>query len=525
MIKSPLNDKKLINDIVSLNDKNGYMNKYGSDVWGSIILCFIFLYLIFGVYIKNYLEVVKADWPNKRCNPLVMPFAGNIIKVPGQSPLAFTVTNFSSCINDILTESSTILMEPFRVTFMMLNEAVANLIATLQKFRVFVEKFRSSFNDTLTQIYMKVSAAILTSIEFASTMKDTVSKISGTLTTVIYSVIGGYMSLESMLKIIIENSVLILVIIAGIATAFIAASFIPFVGWIFGILAATTIAAGVAIGIPLTIMSVKLAKVMGLSEPSLPGIPGCFCENTKIELIDRTIKQIKHINVGDILHDGSVVTCTIKFNALHQELFTLYGVIVTGYHRVLLNNNWIHVKNHPASMSIKNTEKYVYCLNTTSKKIIINNVTFSDWDDIDDIVLGSLNENCVGIGVLPINFTIKDIHPCMDGGVHGNTNISLSSGKNICISDIEVGHKLKSGDVVIGRVEILGKNISLYRHIIGNNVILGTKNLQLLSNNKILEISTECSNVLYNILTDTTQCTFNDIKCGDYNTSIDNFLY
>ena len=525
------NNKKIINDFIALNAKNGFMNKYGSDVWISVILCSIFLYLIFNSYVKNYLEVVRADWPNKKCDALVMPFAGNIIKIPGQTPLEFTVSNFGSCINEILSESSTILMEPFRVVIMILNDSVANLISTMQKLRLFVEKFRTSFNDTINQIYTRVSGAILTSLEFTATIKDTISKINGTLTTVTYSVIGGYMSLESMLKMVVENTVLILVIIACIAIAFLGLSVIPFIGFIFTIMGYSTIAIGIAIGIPLIIMNVKLAKVMELSSPSLPGIPGCFGKDTTIELLCKNTKRIKDINIGDILHDGSVVTCTIKFNAKHQTLFILFDVIATGDHRVLLNNEWIYVKNHPASIVIKNTEKYVYCLNTSSKKIIINNITFSDWDDIDDIILDKLNENCVSRGILPINFTIKDIHPHMDGGVHGNTRICLSSGENISISDVEVGHKLKSGDVVIGCIKILGKNIKLYSHIIGNNCILGTKNLQLcrnINNNnmvELLEISSESSSLLYHILTDTKKCTLNNIECGDYNTSIDNFLY
>ena len=98
---------KIITDIISLNLKNGFMNKYGSDVWGSIVLCVIFLYLTFKVHFKNYFEVVRADWPNKKCNPLIMPFAGVIVKnIPGQTPLEFTVSNFTSCVNSILTDSS-----------------------------------------------------------------------------------------------------------------------------------------------------------------------------------------------------------------------------------------------------------------------------------------------------------------------------------------------------------------------------------------------------------------------------------
>ena len=527
-------DIKIINDINALNIKNGFMNKYGSDVWGAIVLCVIFLYLIFDVYAKNYLEVIRADWPNKKCNALVMPFAGHIIKnIPGQTPLEFTVSNFSSCINGILSESSTILMEPFRVAFMILNEAVANLIATMQKFREVVEKFRSSFNDTINQIYAKISDTILTSIEFTATIKDTISKISGTMTTITYAVIGGYMSLESMFKIIVENTVLILVVMAGMATTLYIIAYVlgpwgiipKFLG--FGI-----VLTGISIGIPLTMMNVTLTRVMELSPPTLPGIPGCFGKDTKIELLDKTIKRIKDINIGDILQDGSIVTCTIKFNATQQELFILFDIVVTGYHRVLFDNEWIYVKNHPASILIKNNEKYVYCLNTTSKKIIINNTTFSDWDDIDENVLDTLNKNCVRNGILPHNFTIKDIHPYMDGGVHENTGLCLSSGDTIRISDVKVGHKLKSGDIVIGCIKISGENMKLYSHSIGNDIIIGTRNLQLLrnnnnNNNKVVasEISTESSSLLYHILTDTKQCMFNNIKCGDYNTSIDNFLY
>ena len=72
---SNISTDKIYTKINKLYSTAGYMDKYGSDVWTAAIVCLSFIVFINYYYFVNVLEVIKADWPVQRCNPLVMPFA------------------------------------------------------------------------------------------------------------------------------------------------------------------------------------------------------------------------------------------------------------------------------------------------------------------------------------------------------------------------------------------------------------------------------------------------------------------
>ena len=66
-----------------------------SDITYSIIIVVIFIFL----YIFNILSVgikrIEDDWPEYRCNPIIMPFAS----VFGYDP----ISNFSFCIQTMMS--------------------------------------------------------------------------------------------------------------------------------------------------------------------------------------------------------------------------------------------------------------------------------------------------------------------------------------------------------------------------------------------------------------------------------------
>ena len=108
--------KEAKNDIYDKINKlysgSNYMSKYGSDVWAAIIICILFLLLTNYYIFANTLEVIRSDWSNQRCNPLIIPFAGFINKPSNETNLEFTVTNFNGCINSMLKEIIDLSVQP-----------------------------------------------------------------------------------------------------------------------------------------------------------------------------------------------------------------------------------------------------------------------------------------------------------------------------------------------------------------------------------------------------------------------------
>ena len=64
------------------NIPTNYSSFYGGDSFTSRLIILIFSLLIIYYMIKNQIPQIKADWPNKRCNPLYMPLSSFFIYPP-----------------------------------------------------------------------------------------------------------------------------------------------------------------------------------------------------------------------------------------------------------------------------------------------------------------------------------------------------------------------------------------------------------------------------------------------------------
>ena len=115
-------------------------------------------------------------------------------------------------------------------------------------------------------------------------------------------------------------------------------------------------------------------------------------------------------------------------------------------------DKWIYVKDHCDAIEIHGyNEPYIYCLNTSSKDIILNGLHFLDWDDLYDGRLDKVLSRTNSRKLL-------DIHRQFDKGFLPNFVVELlNENKNIC--DIKIGDRLKTGGTVYGLVEIDGSDL------------------------------------------------------------------
>ena len=131
-----------------------------------------------------------------------------------------------------------------------------------------------------------------------------------------------------------------------------------------------------ALSIPLGYMKYWLDITFDIASGATPPYE-CFDANTSIMLRDGGIKKISEIIIGDTLIDGGIVTAKIILNYKQHKMYNIDGTIVSGTHSVMYKNDWIPVENHPNKKPIEHYQKpYLYCLNTSTKRIIINNKIF-----------------------------------------------------------------------------------------------------------------------------------------------------
>lgn len=531
------------NKIRKLYSTSGYMAKHGNDLWISVILCIFFSIFISYFFYKNLFEVVRSDWDNQKCSPLVIPFAGFINPKAGQSNLEFTASNFNGCIKTFLRDIFIAAIAPFHLVLEMLTDLVNKIIESIKYYRELVRKLRNAYMSIFKELYQIVMNLMVYFQNFSIKIKDLMSKIQGILASILFTMFGSYLTLQSLMKNIIIMVKWILLYIVVILTALIAVAiilwFIPLLGLVLSKPVIVICLAGaafmIAILIPAMGINVMLQRVMGLDAETLPGVPNCFAADTPIELVGAEAKTlIKDIKIGDILKNGSKVTAVLKLSAAEQHLYNLNGIIVSGEHRVFHPKmQWIKVKNHPESIYIPHfNEPYLYCLNTDKKSFTINETIYSDWDDIDEKVTAALNKNCVANGYLPENFTPTDIHKHLDSGFHRDSLIILQNGTSTPISEVKVNDVLASGDKVRGIIKIDARDMDVYNHSFSRGYSLcGSKNIHIDDNNlgiincmsmrhgeKIKE------DFLYHLLTDTSFFVVNNIRVNDYNSGIDAYL-
>ena len=510
-----------------------YFDNYGSSVFIFIVLIII-LFLSFSYFqVMNQLKPIKDDWAAKRCSPKVIPFAGLINKPDNMSIVDFTGQNFTYCMQNILTSITGDAVQPLTYITAGLSEIFKELFEALQFIRNMMANIRASMASIAKEIMGRVLNIMTPLQTIIIAVMDSMQKINGVLTAGLYTSLGTYYALKSLLGAIVQFIIIILIILVGLILGM---WILPFT-WP---LAMTMTAVFVSVAIPMAIIIGFMTDVLHVrTDLSIPGVPkpSCFDKNTNIKMNDGSFKPISEIEVGEKLANDILVTAKMKLDAKGSIMYNLNGTIVSGTHTIKHGDIWMPVSKYPHKILVeKYEEPYLYCLNTETKRIHINDFIFVDWDELteDDIKQLSNTDSGVRSKGSTFNSTL-DIHTYLDGGFVENTIITLLDGSKREIKDIQVGDVLDGGTKVYGLVEIEGMCLhELCEYNLGSNRILkGGPNVNV-CDKQISFITTLDENIqkkqipkqpkLYHLLTDYESFYVDNIKFYHYNSTIELFL-
>jgi hypothetical protein len=108
----------------------------------------------------------------------------------------------------------------------------------------------------------------------------------------------------------------------------------------------------------------------------------CFDPETRMEMKDGEIRQMKSIVLGDVLKDGGEVT-SIRDAVVGDGTFFIYdGVKVTGSHAVKEDGVWIRVRDSKRSLPVADGG-LIRCLGTTTHRLFIEGIEFADEFETD----------------------------------------------------------------------------------------------------------------------------------------------
>jgi len=517
-----------------------YFDQYGSSVIIFIILTIILFMIYSYTVVMLQIQPIKDDWQNQRCNPKVIPFVSLINKPNNKTANEYTQENFIYCTQTILTKMSSFALQPLTFLTAKLNLLFGNLSQDVQAGRNMFDNIRNNVNNIVQEIMGRILNFVVPLQQLIIGMKDVIAKTQAILITGLFTSLGTYFTLKALLGSIVQF--IINILIALVVTIL--------VMWIFPFtwgVAASMTAIFIAISIPLAIIVIFMSSVLHIHSNSIPKVPSkprlCFDENTLLRMKDGTTKPMYEINVGDKLEYDIEVTTKIKVLNNSTMMYNLYGVTVSDSHVVYYNGSWIQVMNHPDAILIEDYDKpYLYCLNTSIKKIFINGVIFSDWDDLYELdTHNTINEFIKMEIIKDINYKIKDIdiHKYLDYGFSGETKLKLFNGDIKKIKDIKIGDILEKGENVYGLVEINGSNT--HNHVeynLGNNLngpIIGSYNIMFSIDDsgichtsnldktyKKMLLTNETK--LYHLLTYSGIFHINNITIYDYNAPLDLIL-
>ena len=467
--------KKASKYVNNLYDHLSYYDMYGSTIM-IFILITLFVFYVYTYYkVMQVREEVANDWSNQRCNPKYIPLAGYITHPDGTTPFDYTAENFQYCIQNIENDVTGSAVQPFNF---LINSAMGmlNMIGeAVQKIREFMNLLRIRLRKFAEDVLHKILNVMIPLQSIIIALMDSFHKIEAIMTATLYTMLGGYFTLKSLMGAIVELMIKMLIVMVILIAGLWA---VPF-SWP---LAGPASIIFLLISIPLTIISLFLTEVLHVKSDGIPKL--CFDKNTSFVMNDGSCKKIIDLQVGDIMENCVTITGKFKIDASSQRMFILNDVIVSESHILKYEDKWIAVRDHPLAKEISKDlykEPFIYCLNTSTKEISINSLVLTDWDEIyDDTLKTVIHAIPQNIFTKDVNVQKENIHRYLDVGFEADTNVYLLDGSKKHIKDICIGDKMSTKGVVYGIVEI------------GNDIILGNntkgKLYHLLVSNKYFEI-------------------------------------
>lgn len=504
-------DDNNLNNITKMYEKLTYFDQYG----GSLVL-FIFITIIVIILMSYFhtminIQPIIDDWPNQRCKPTIIPFAGFITRPDGMSATEYTSQNFTYCTQNILSGITGFAVQPLSYITKALQSMAGVVQTAIQSIRAMFDKIRTSMQAVSEEIMGRIMNIMIPLQQIIISFKDLIGKIQGTMTSGLFTLLGSYYALKSLMGAIAQFIISILIALAVMIAVF---WIVPFT---WGAAVANTVIF-VAIAIPMAIILAFMVDVLHVNAGyKIPKVK-CFDKDTLITMNNGMQNKIININVGDILANDNIVTAKIKVATEGSQIYILNNIFVSDSHIVKYKDKWIPVSKHPNAVKYDNYEQpYLYCLNTSKKIIEIRDEIFTDWDEIyDDSLLTVLNNNSK-----PIHNS-SNIHKYLDYGFANTAKIQLKNKTYLNINKISINDILENGEKVYGIVEINGADLpENYLYNLGeNNYVEGYAPMFDIKK-KSIPIT---NNKLYNLLTDKGTFRINNIIVKDYNSAIDRFL-
>ena len=508
-----------------LYNKSGFLERYGSSLILTVLIVMTFLIGISYFMLLTKIAPVKANWMQERCNPEYIPFAGLIQGRSGMDAIDFTAENFAGCTNTVLRSVANNALAPIHYVSSAVTGVFSQIEGAMNAMRGIFSRIRQSTIGMSGQVMDRTLNTMSPLLRIMAIAKDTMAKSSGVATTGIYTLMGSYMTLKSLIGSILQ---LVIIILISLAVTIVIMWIIPFTWPVAAMM--TTIF--IAIAIPLAIVAVFMAQILA-TRPNggIPATPSCFSADTRVSLCGGGTIPISGLTPGRVLSDGQKVCSVMKLCRGDEVLYSLGDVVVSGTHLVFDEcNGWISVEDHPQSLMMTGrTDEYLYCLTTSNKVLRIGDFLFCDWDDLTAVESGCISGSC-GHLVTGKEWDDSCVHSHLESGFDGDSIVCKFDGARVPLKEIRPGDRLEGGHLVQGVVVADGEDVQgINRYFIGDTEFVGGPNFRLYDNDlgvvhsgELQSEPAECVR-LFHLITDTHRVPLHGVTFSDYDSRLDEY--
>ena len=159
------------------------------DIFLSVFIILIFIGIMLFNVISVGIKQIQDNWPEYRCNPMVMPFAGYFGHDAGE--------NFTYCIQNMQSDYMNYLLTPVNYLMSVSGNISENLTGAVQGIREFINQIRNLLTSVIQSIFGVFLNILVAFQELMIKMKDMVGKIVGIMASMMYILEGSVMTANS----------------------------------------------------------------------------------------------------------------------------------------------------------------------------------------------------------------------------------------------------------------------------------------------------------------------------------------
>ena len=171
-----------LNTITKMYDKLNYFDQYGGSLILFIVITIVVILLVSYFHTMTNIQPIINDWPNQRCKPTIIPFAGLITHPEGVTASEYTSQNFTYCTQNILSNITGFAVEPLTFITNVLQQLANTIQQSIQSIRAMFDKVRNSMQQVSEEIMGRLMNIMTPLMQIIISFKDLIGKIQGTMT-------------------------------------------------------------------------------------------------------------------------------------------------------------------------------------------------------------------------------------------------------------------------------------------------------------------------------------------------------